>query len=220
MVLKDDCWYKDVCTYNQCVNCIRYSEMKYLIENSGIPKKRQKPVTLNGGKDLNAFIELDKIRLDILNFVEGGESVYIFSENTGNGKTSWAIKLLLKYFDSIWAGNGFRVRGYFQHVPTLFSMLKDFSNSTNELKTELKHKLETVDLVVWDDIASTKLSDYDLQQLLPIIDIRVSEGLANIYTGNITTKDGLEKALGNRLASRIWNISTLIEFHGKDRRES
>lgn len=219
MVLKDDCWYKDVCTYNQCVNCIRYSEMKYLIENSGIPKKRQKPVTLNGGKDLNAFVELDKIRQDILNFVEDGESVYIFSENTGNGKTSWAIKLLLKYFDSIWAGNGFRVRGYFQHVPTLCNTLKDFSNATVELKNELKHKLETVDLVVWDDIASTKLSDYDLQQLLPIIDIRVSEGLANIYTGNITTKEGMEKALGNRLASRIWNVSTLIEFHGKDRRE-
>lgn len=218
MVLKEDCWYRNVCSYKQCVNCIRYSEMKYLMENSGIPKKKQVPVKLDGGRDKLAFHLLADIKTDIYRFVDRGESLYIYSEYTGNGKTSWAIKLLLKYFDTIWAGNGFRVRGYFQHVPTLFNVLKDFSNSTNELKTELKRKLEAVDLVVWDDIASTKLSDYDIQQLLIIIDSRASEGLANIYTGNITSHEALTKAVGDRLASRIWNTSTLIEFKGKDRR--
>ena len=63
-----------------------------------------------------------------------------------------------------------------------------------------------------------KLSDYDIQQLLIIIDSRVSEGFANIYTGNITSHEALTKAVGDRLASRIWNMSTLIEFKGKDRR--
>ena len=140
--------------------------------------------------------------------------MYIFSEKTGNGKTSWAIKLLLKYFDSIWAGNGFRVRGYFQHVPSLFTTLKDFSKSHEALRKTLA----TVDLVIWDDIASTKLSDYDAQQLLIIIDQRVSDGLANIYTGNLTSQEALTKAVGQRLASRIWNMSTLVEFKGKDRR--
>jgi DNA replication protein DnaC len=146
--------------------------------------------------------------------VDNGESLYIFSEYTGNGKTSWAIKLLLKYFDSIWAGNGFRVRGYFQHVPTLFNVLKDFSKSHEVLK----NTLETVDLVVWDDIAAAKLSDYDIQQLLIIIDSRVSEGLANIFTGNLISHEALQKAVGDRLASRIWHTSTLVEFKGKDRR--
>lgn len=214
MVLKDDCWYKDICTYQQCTNCIRYSEMKYLMENSGLPKRKQCPIALDGSRDLKSFQLLAEIKNDIVNFVNNGESLYIFSEYTGNGKTSWAIKLLLKYFDCIWAGNGFRVRGYFQHVPTLFSTLKDFSKSHEALK----HTLETVDLVVWDDIASTKLSDYDMQQLLIIIDSRVSEGLANIYTGNLTSHELLTKSVGDRLASRIWNLSTLVEFKGKDRR--
>lgn len=215
MVLRTpDCWYKNVCTYDSCTNCIRYSEMKYLMENSGLPKNKQKPIPLDGSQDSKSFRELAKIKDDIVNFTENGESLYIFSENTGNGKTSWAIKLLLKYFDCIWAGNGFRVRGYFQHVPTLFSTLKDFSKSHEALR----NTLATVDLVVWDDIASTKLSDYDAQQLLIIIDQRVSDGLANIYTGNITSKEALTKAVGQRLASRIWNMSTLIEFRGKDRR--
>ena len=214
MVLKEDCWYKEVCTYDHCTNCIRYSEMKYLMDNSGLPKRKQFPVQLDGGKDIQAFSLLANIKDDILRFVDWGESLYIYSEYTGNGKTSWAIKLLLKYFDSIWAGNGFRVRGYFQHVPTLFNTLKDFSKSHEALK----RVLETVDLVVWDDIASTKLSDFDRQQLLSLIDARVSEGLANIYTGNITSQVALENAVGDRLASRIWNASTLVEFKGKDRR--
>lgn len=214
MVLKEDCWYRNVCTYDQCVNCIRYSEMKYLMENSGIPKKKRVPVQLDGGRDTLAFHLLADIKDDILTFVNRGESLYIYSEYTGNGKTSWSIKLLLKYFDCIWAGNGFRVRGYFQHVPTLFNTLKDFSKSHEALK----NTLATADIVVWDDIASTKLSDYDIQQLLIIIDSRVSEGLSNIYTGNITSHEALTKAVGDRLSSRIWNMSTLIEFKGKDRR--
>lgn len=215
MVLKNkDCWYKNVCTYDFCTNCIRYSEMKYLMDNSGLSKNKQRPIPLDGSRDPESFQLLAEIKTDIVNFVNNGESLYIFSENTGNGKTSWAIKLLLKYFDSIWAGNGFRVRGYFQHVPTLFNTLKDFSKSHEALK----NMLATTDLVVWDDIASTKLSDYDAQQLLIIIDQRVSDGLANIYTGNLTSQEALIKAVGQRLASRIWNMSTLVEFKGKDRR--
>lgn len=215
MVLKNkDCWYRKVCTYDFCTNCIRYSEMKYLMDNSGLSKNKQRPIPLDGSRDPESFQLLAEIKTDIVNFVNNGESLYIFSENTGNGKTSWAIKLLLKYFDSIWAGNGFRVRGYFQHVPTLFNTLKDFSKSHEALK----NTLATTDLVVWDDIASTKLSDYDAQQLLIIIDQRVSDGLSNIYTGNLTSQEALTKAVGQRLASRIWNMSTLVEFKGKDRR--
>lgn len=215
MVLKkEDCWYRDVCTYDQCANCIRYSEMKYLMENSGLPIKKQHPIQLDGSRDPKAFKSLAEIKDDILNFVVNGECLYIFSEYTGNGKTSWSIKLLLKYFDCIWAGNGFRVRGYFQHVPTLFNTLKDFSKSHETLK----NTLATVDVVVWDDIASTKISDYDQQQLLTLIDARVSEGLSNIYTGNIISHEALTKAVGDRLSSRIWNLSTLVEFKGKDRR--
>lgn len=218
MVLrKEDCWYKSVCTYEPCTNCIRYVEMKYLMEHSGLSKKRQKPIKLNGAYDQKAFKLLDEIRLDIVNFVESGESLYLYSEHTGNGKTSWSIKLLLRYFDQIWAGNGFRQRGYFISVPAFLNQVKNFSDE--KARQKLIKTLSTVDLVVWDDIASTKLSDYDIQQLLVVVDQRIADGLANIYTGNITSRDKLEIALGDRLASRIWNTSTLVEFKGKDRRE-
>lgn len=216
MKRKEDCWYRKVCTYDNCVNCIRYAEMDYLIANSGIPKNRQKPISLEAGIDYNAFCQLADIKDDIYNLVDTDFNLYICSTETGNGKTSWAIKILLKYFDTIWAGNGFRVRGYFQHVPTLLNTLKDFSSNHDALK----NTLENADIVIWDDIASTKLSDYDTMQLLTFIDARIVDGKTNIYTGNITNQKGLQILLGSRLASRIWNCSTIVEFKGKDRRQN
>lgn len=209
------CWYKDVCILDNCDNCIRFLEMKFLLDNSGIPKNRQIPITLEAGVDYDVFIKLADVKDKIADYVNNGVNLYITSRGTGNGKTSWAIKLLLKYFDTVWPGNGFRVRGLFVHVPTLLNQLKNFENP---LSDEYKYNLLNTDIVVWDDIASTKLSEYDHSQLLSFIDQRILNNKANIYTGNIVGLNNLQIAIGSRLASRIWNVSSVLEFKGKDRR--
>ena len=212
---KQECWYKDVCTYDSCTNCIRYVEMKYLLDTSGIPKSRQYPQELIADVDLNAYRKLADIKLDIVEFVESGSNLFICSQNTGNGKTSWAIKLMLRYFNEIWAGNGFRARGLFVNVPTLLLQLKNFDNPLPE---EFKQHLMDVDLVIWDEIASTSISNYDYSNLLMFLDYRILNDKSNIFTSNAVTKDELEKNVGAKLASRIWNTSEVIEFRGKDRR--
>lgn len=212
------CWYDSVCkeaSDNCDVDCIRYKEMRYLVDNSGIPKHKQTPAELYPGEDYDAFCQLADIKSDIVSFVDKGYSAYITSANTGNGKTSWAIKLLLKYFNEVWAGNGFRVRGMFVYVPQLLLKLKDFNNP---LSAEYKQNLLNCDVVVWDDIGSTELSNYDLSQLMLYIDQRIMAGKANIYTGNLNTKDKIARVLGERLASRVWNNSAVVQFTGKDRR--
>lgn len=215
---KDICWYKDVCTQNCEGTCVRFLEMQYLMENSGIPKAKQTPIKLYPrNEDYSAFVRLSEIKNNIEEFVSKGKNLYITSSTTGNGKTSWAIKLLLKYFDSIWAGNGFRVRGYFVHVPTLLLNLKDFDNKNTDIN-RIKKILLTADLVIWDDIASTAVSKYDYSQLLMFIDNRVLENKSNIYTGNLNTKAMLERALQDKLTSRIWELSEVVEFVGDDRR--
>lgn len=189
--------------------------MKYLTDNSGIPINKQLPQTLISGIDLKKFQRLGDIKNDIVNFVESGNNLYICSSNTGNGKTSWALKLLLKYFDQIWAGNGFRVRGMFVNVPTLLLQLKNFNNPLSE---EYKHNLMEADLIVWDELASTSISNYDYGNLLMFLDYRIFSDKANIFTSNAVSKEELEKNVGAKLASRIWNCSEVIEFKGKDRR--
>lgn len=189
--------------------------MKYLLDHSDIPANKQYPQELVADVDLEPYSTLADIKDDILFFVENGQNVFICSKYTGNGKTSWSIKLLLKYFDSIWAGNGFKVRGLFVNVPTLLLQLKNFSNPLTE---EYKKLLMEVDLVVWDEIASTSISNYDYGNLLMFLDYRIASDRSNIFTSNATSKQELEKNVGSKLASRIWNTSTIVEFKGKDRR--
>ena len=214
--MKEDCWYKDVCSMNCTDSCIRYLEMEYLINESGIPIAYQYPAILTPEDvDYESFCILADIKDNVLDFVNGNGSLYIASAETGNGKTSWATKLMLKYFDEIWAGNGFRIRGLFLHAPTLLAQLKNFANP---LSDEYKRNIMECDLVIWDDIASTELSNYDLSQLLSLIDCRVNNSRCNIYTGNVDTSATLQKLMGVRLASRIWNRSEVIILKGKDRR--
>lgn len=213
-----NCWYRDVCNNKteSCENtCIRYAEMLYLVENSGIPKNKWYPEPLDAGEDYKQYERLSVIKDDILNFVNSGKNLYITSEHTGNGKTSWAIKLLLKYFNDIWAGNGFQVRGMFIHIPTLLLKLKNFESPLSE---EYKKNILECDLIVWDEIAYSNISDYDYSNLLMFLENRILSGKSNIFTSNRDTKKKLDDIIGGKLSSRIWETSEIIQFRGKDRR--
>lgn len=211
------CWYKDVCTMECKDNCIRFMEMSYLTDQSNIPVRRLLPDKLWAEPcDYEAFTRLAEIKSNILEFVDNGSNLYIHSNTTGNGKTSWAIKILLKYFNDVWPGNGYKCRGVFVHVPTFLSQLKEFGNAEPEF-VELRHRLPKVDLVVWDDIGSTDLSSYDYSQLISYIDQRSLGKLANIYTGNLNG-DALEHHLGPKLFSRVWQSSEIVELRGSDKR--
>ena len=122
-----DCWYKEVCSNfgDDCEKCCgRYAEMKFLMEHSGIPKNKQKPIALTPFEvDYKAFSRLAEIKEDMTAFVDSGKNLYITSAVVGNGKTSWALKLLMKYFDEVWDGNGFRVRGRSRPWQRPFSIL-------------------------------------------------------------------------------------------------
>lgn len=218
----DACWYIGSCskykTKDCNAGCIRYMEMHYLMNHSGIPKNRQYPTTLfPETADLDAFMQLRDIKQTISEFVSAGYNLYIYSSNFGNGKTTWAIKLMQQFFNNTWPNNGFRTRGIFLHVPTFLMKVKEGISKKDEDFEVMRSNLMTVDLVIWDDIASTKLSDFDHALLLSYIDTRILSGLSNIYTGNIGP-ERLVDALGNRLASRVGNESEIIRFIGDDRR--
>lgn len=190
------------------------------MEHSGLPKAKWYPIKIVPDDiDLPAFEQLATIKRDIKNYVEHGKCLYITSRYCGNGKTTWAIKILLKYFDEIWAGNGFRTRGIFVHVPTFFMQMKNNISDRDEKFIELRDSLMTADLVVWDEVASSALTKYEFEQFLAFIDYRVLADKSNIYTSNITAFEGMQRILGSKLASRIYNGSDIIELQGKDMRD-
>lgn len=219
---RDKCWYKNACSmYNKepCrMNCPRYLQMYYLFNQAGIPEVMQYPSPLYPDKqDYEQFVRLSEIKNDIVNWVNSGNNLYIFSSTCGNGKTSWAIKLMSKYFDCVWPGNGYECRGLFIRCGQLFNRAKRNISSKDSKWEEYLQAIRECDLVIWDDIGEYQLSLYDQQLLIELIDDRIYSGKANIYTSNVID-EVLECNIGKRLTSRVLNNSEVIEFIGGDRR--
>jgi len=213
-----ECWYKDSCTDN-CDTCNVFFQMKWQMVNSGLPEAKQKPIALyltddNSG-DRNAFKRLADIRQNIVDFVEQGKNLYICSNWTGNGKTSWAIKMLHTYFHHTAVGNYDNLKGMFVSTTELLLQLKDFNNPLSKSYID---NLKNVDLVIWDDIAVSGMSNYDFTQLYSIIDSRILAEKSNIFTSNQPSVEEFAKLMGNRLASRIYYTSEVVELKGKDMR--
>ena len=212
---KEDCIFKDTCNpeTHVCTDwCQRYLQFNRLLELSNLPKIYRKPIPIYAvDEDMVAYKELDKIGNDIENFVKSGKNLYICSTTPGNAKTTWSAKLMLKYFNKVWPNSYDVTRGLFVHVPTLFIDLKKFGNIP-----EYVNRIKDADLVIWDDLAFGNMTEYEHEQLLQFIDYRINDCKSNIFTSNITNYDTLIKAIGNRLASRIYNGSEIIQFNGKD----
>lgn len=210
-----DCWYANKCN-EDCSACLVYPQMMWQFDNSGLPKSKYAPIHLRPQlNDVRAFNKLADIREDIDEFVEQGKNLYICGEIPGNGKTSWAIKMLQTYFHYVAEGNIFTVKGMFVSVPDLLLKLKDFNNP---LPNEYKENLKSCDLLILDDIAVTGLSQYDYLQLFTLVDSRMLAGKSIIFTSNITDIKKLGEVIGERLASRVMGNSLVVEIKGGDMR--
>lgn len=215
------CWYDSVCSnkVEGCENsCIRYIKMNYLVDASLLGENQCETVKLIADEvDLDAFNNLKAIKEDIANHVSQGHNLLIYSKITGNGKTEWAKRLLLSYFDSIWHSTDLVPRGLFIYVPRFFNQLKESINGKQEYIEQIKSNVLNADLVVWDEIGVKNLSNYEHDYLVSYINERVANGKANIFTSNLDDKE-LFEVLGDRLYSRVVNSSKLIEFKGIDKR--
>jgi DNA replication protein DnaC len=169
------------------------------------------------GTDLEQFKQLAAIEQDIVNFINSGKNLYLHSANCGCGKTSWSLRLTEAYFNKIWARSEAKCRVLFISVPRFLLALKDNITAKNSYVEYIKENVFEADLVIWDDIAAKMGSEFELTHLLNIIDNRLALGKSNIYTSNLNRQQ-LYTALGERLTSRIANMSIDIELFGSDKR--
>lgn len=218
---KDKCWYKNICPYydSKCSSgCIRYLKMHFLANNALLSEKQQYPIKLYVEDiDKDNYKKLADIKNNIENFVKEGKNLLIYSHITGNGKTQWAIKLLMTYFNKIWAEDDFTVRGLFISVPKLFNSLKESITERKEYINHIRENISKADIVIWDELAIKNLTDFEHSYLLSYINERLESGKTNIFTSNLNKEELLE-CLGDRVYSRIVNSSEIIELKGKDKR--
>ena len=200
--------------------CLKWFKIDELQNEALLTEKQKIPIKFKLDKDKTdkvAFDRLKEIRNNIVEFVNQGKNLYIYSHYTGNSKTYWSISLLRAYFEAIWYKTGLKCRGLFINVPKYFISLKDSFNNYSDYINHIKQNVLTADLVVWDDIATKGFTEFEMESLLNIINNRVDAGKANIYTSNLAGEE-LKQAMGDRLYSRVANMSEMIIFRSTDKR--
>lgn len=192
------------------------------IKNARIPKRYLNDISLTPSKaDEKTFIELNEIKKNIKDFVDKGENLLICSNQAGNGKTSWAIKLLKAYIDEVQA------YGFTYDTPALFINVNSFLNEKKlgindpEISSRI-NKIEkailTAPLVVFDDIADKSLSEFDLNLLYYWLDYRTANMKTCIYTTN-ELPEQLKQTLNGKLYSRVVNYSQVKYITDGDNRK-
>lgn len=217
---QNNCWLKGCCD-RQCPNgiCLKYYKLNYLYDLANVAPYRRRYVELvhEKGVDTNEFAALKMMRDDIINFVNDGRQLYLHSQQAGNGKTSWALQLLQSYFNAIWERSALRCKALFINVPMFLIELKHSISEKSEYIENIMNNVKTCDLVIWDDIGTKSATSFEHENLLSIIDARINNGKANIFTSNLSDEE-LHNVLGDRLASRICNLDENICLHGGDKR--
>lgn len=217
-----ECYLYENCNHIDCNSfCMKKFKLDYLYDNALFSDFQRKYMTLyldDNGVDLEQFNKLKEIQDNILDFINEGNNLYICSNNCGNGKTSWALRLVQTYFNKIWSKCKLECKALFINVPKYLLELKDNISEKSEYIAHIKENVLDCDVVIWDDICNKFGTEFELTNLLNIIDYRISHNKTNIYTSNIFPND-LKQYMGDRLASRIANCSKIIELKGYDKRQ-
>lgn len=228
MILSNECFLYDACKKFKSGNCsiespefcIKLFKLDYLYRESLLSEQQRKYAALRidaDGTDREEFVQLKNIEANIEEFVNTGGSLYIYSSTCGNGKTAWSIRLIQSYFNAIWHKCDLNCKALFINVPRFLLSLKDNITSKNEYIEHIKANILNADLVVWDEIGTKAITNFEHEHLLSLVNSRIDSNKAQIFTSNLAPL-ALKEAVGERLYSRVVNLSTVLEFKGADKR--
>lgn len=218
-----DCWLVNSCNHIDCDKfCVRRFKLNYLYDQALLSSFQRTHMELRLDEDetisdLEAFQFLKEVENEIERFINEGHNIYLHSQIAGNGKTSWSLRLLQAYFDKIWFKSDLECRALFINVPRFLLALKDNISDKSDYIQHIKDNILSADLVIWDDIGTKSTTSFESEHLLSMIDSRQGLGKSNIFTSNLSD-DEMHQALGDRLSSRICNMSYDIELKGADKR--
>jgi DNA replication protein DnaC len=202
------------------VNCLKSDNYRYLVWSSNLPESLKHPFTMywDGCDDEKTVTGIKYVLANVVDFVRGGYNLYCYG-SCGTGKTSWAAKIMLYYFEQISKNMRCReVKGIFVNVPHLLHLLKYNMGEYTEAFTQYMKHIYSADIVIWDDLCQTSATAYELQTLYALINYRVSNNLSNIYTSNLSPEDLLLQ--DDRLHSRVCVLSDCLKFSGEDKRSN
>lgn len=186
--------YAIICGFSQTTNTAFTGSVDYLCEWLGGVSR---PTVIN--------------TLD--NLVKQG----LLTKSTGNGKTSWACKIMSYFFRKIAFNTGLENEGLYIFLPTFLEDLRDNYDNKDPEFDEVLRMIKTCRLLIIDDIGAERVTDWVRERMVSIINTRVSNNLTTIYTSNLSPEE-LRGELGDRIASRVLGSSQVVEITSGDRR--
>jgi len=223
------CYLKESCKIidtDACgIDCWKMLQLEYQYRVSNLPLEYIKENAIRPEQiDREAFLLLRDYKDNVYNNVKVQRcGLFISSPNKGNGKTTWATKILKEYFRQLHQTiESFeKPKGLFVNVPILFDSLRDnISNPTPEAR-QLERKILEADLVIFDDIGTEAPTKWVKEKLYIYITTREMEGRASIYTSNLSMAQlESEDLLGSRIVDRIYKQvgTNIINLKGKSKR--
>ena len=202
---------------NNLADRIWQKKLNNLFELSGLPKKYFEPQHLVKREvDAECWDWLEDVRNNIVEEVQRGLNIVITSTIVGNGKTSWAVRLLQRYLAETALDGRMVEKGMFVVSAQLLTEFGDY-NYFQTMKEFLERfeKLKTCDLLVIDEIGGGSLTKASYPYLYDLVNYRVDNNLSTIYTTNYTDEEVIN-LLGQRLYSRIYDTSVVIEFEASN----
>lgn len=231
MITSNECWLKNSCKkYNnqdrecECRNndcfCIKLFKLDALYQSTLLSKSQRQHIQLRvdaDGTDRAAFLKLKNIEDNIEDFIDKGKNLYIYSSICGNGKTAWSVRMIQSHLNKIWFKSDIKCRALFINVPRFLLALKDNISNHSEYIEHIKQNVLDADLVVWDEVASKGFTEFEMENMFNLINTRLDFNKSNIFTSNLSG-EALKDKVGDRLYSRITNLSECIELRGADKR--
>lgn len=202
---------------NNLADRIWQKKLNNLFELSGLPKKYFEPQHLVRREvDAECWDWLEDVRNNIVEEVQRGLNIVITSTIVGNGKTSWAVRLLQRYLAETALDGRMVEKGMFVVSAQLLTEFGDY-NYFQTMKEFLERfeKLKTCDLLVIDEIGGGSLTKASYPYLYDLVNYRVDNNLSTIYTTNYTDEEIID-LLGQRLYSRIYDTSVVLEFEASN----
>jgi DNA replication protein DnaC len=174
------------------------NQVRELWDASRVPGRHAKQVDLVRKSDAGDWVSAYRRARDRL----GSGVIFALLGPRGTGKTQAAAALIR---DACEASHS----ALYCVAGDLFDELRDELKSGNA--KALRKRIRRVGLLVLDEIHEIAGSDWELRELVGLIDARYREELDTLLVGN-STRDALGELLGPSIVSRMRETGAVIEF--------
>lgn len=222
----NNCVYYEKCNLANTVKCCNicplFVKINIALNYLNVPKIYRE-LSINSIDVDYPFVTRIKTYVTIFERIEKENSgLYLYNEITGTGKTFIASIIANEYLK--WKIKNTYNEPYqyyakfinFAEWVNLFNKQFRLSDDiTSQEYYKLKECMNSINLLILDDVGTRTMTEAFLNELYEIINNRWINGKLTIITSNLTL-DNLRNFIGERIYSRIKDLTTEIKIEGKD----